>query len=118
MAFGAAELAAAASLVGASAVTPHDAVLSVVALVSSFGPVTALAALGSTLQGTLAAGDETAPLTKSIKISPVTLGKVATGKYSYEGVEFQLKAVVDAVQTHNGNDAMVGAWGQTYSQVG
>lgn len=69
-------------------------------------------------QGTLAAGDETAPLTKSIKISPVTLGKVATGKYSYEGVEFQLKAVVDAVQTHNGNDAMVGAWGQTYSQVG
>ena len=69
-------------------------------------------------QGTLAAGDETAPLTKSIKISPVTLGKVATGEYSYEGVEFQLKAVVDAVQTHNGNDAMVGAWGQTYSQVG
>lgn len=69
-------------------------------------------------QGTLVPGEESAPLTKSIKISPVTLGKVATGKYSYEGVEFQLKAVVDAVQTHNGNDAMTGAWGQTYSQVG
>ena len=57
MAFGAAQLAVAVSLVGSGVVEAHDAVVCVVALVSSFGPVTALSALGSTLQGTLAAGD-------------------------------------------------------------
>ena len=80
MAFGAAELAAAASLVGASAVTPHDAVLSVVALVSSFGPVTALAALGSTLQGTLAAGDRVLDiLDEKPQVEDVTDGVVPEG---------------------------------------
>lgn len=69
-------------------------------------------------QGALAAGGQTEPLTRSVRVSPATLGKVAAGRCAYEGVEFQLKAVVDAVQTHNGDDAMVGAWGQTYGQVG
>lgn len=44
-------------LVGAGDVTPEGAVLAVVAAFSSFGPFVALANLGSTLQGTLAAGN-------------------------------------------------------------
>lgn len=52
--FTALQLAAAAALAGSGAIAGTDALISVVALVSSFGPVTALANLGSTLQGTLA----------------------------------------------------------------
>ena len=44
-------------LAGAGDVTPEGAVLAVVATFSSFGPFVALANLGSTLQGTLAAGN-------------------------------------------------------------
>ena len=44
-------------LAGAGDVTPKGAVLAVVATFSSFGPFVALANLGSTLQGTLAAGN-------------------------------------------------------------
>lgn len=51
------QLVVAASLVGDGAVAGSDAVLAVVALISSFGPVLALANLGSTLQGTLASAN-------------------------------------------------------------
>lgn len=44
-------------LAGAGDVTPEGAVLAVVATFGSFGPFVALANLGSTLQGTLAAGN-------------------------------------------------------------
>ena len=33
--------------------------------------------------------------------------------YAYEGKQFEIKAVVDAVQTHNASDAMTSAWGRT-----
>ena len=36
-----------------------------------------------------------------------------TEGYKYEGVDFKIKATVDAVQTHNANDAMMSAWGRT-----
>lgn len=52
--FSALQLAFAVSLAASGAITGAGALISVVALVSSFGPVTALANLGSTLQGTLA----------------------------------------------------------------
>lgn len=64
-------------------------------------------------QGILPKGGETSPLTKSVTISPKTLTVLTYGKYAYEGVTFRLEAVVDAVQTHNGTQAMTGAWGQT-----
>lgn len=56
MGFSAANLLLCCNQVGAGARAPEAAVLSCAALVSSFGPVTALASLGATLQGTLAAG--------------------------------------------------------------
>ncbi len=51
------QLAVASSLVASGQINGSDAILSVVALVSSFGPFTALANLGSTLQGTLASAN-------------------------------------------------------------
>lgn len=33
--------------------------------------------------------------------------------FAYEDVNFKVKVVVDAVQTHNEQDAMIGAWGRT-----
>ncbi|MBP3893628.1 MAG: thiol reductant ABC exporter subunit CydC [Atopobiaceae bacterium] len=55
--FSVAQLAVASSLAGSGAVAGTDAVIAVVALMSSFGPVTALANLGSTLQATLASAN-------------------------------------------------------------
>lgn len=48
------QLVVAAALASVHAITGQQAIVSVVALISSFGPVTALANLGSTLQGTFA----------------------------------------------------------------
>mgnify|MGYP000500117443 CR=1 FL=1 len=55
MVFSCAQMLMAASLAGAGLVTAEGAVLATVATFSSFGPFVALANLGSTLQGTLAA---------------------------------------------------------------
>ena len=52
-----AQMLMAASLAGAGLVTAEGAVLATVTTFSSFGPFVALANLGSTLQGTLAAGN-------------------------------------------------------------
>lgn len=52
-----AQMLLAASLAGAGLVTAEGAVLATVTTFSSFGPFVALANLGSTLQGTLAAGN-------------------------------------------------------------
>lgn len=38
---------------------------------------------------------------------------VAKEAKKYEGMSFHIDAKVDAVQTHNGTDAMKGAWGRT-----
>ena len=35
------------------------------------------------------------------------------GTLAYKGRTFEIKAVADAVQTHNAEDAMTGAWGRT-----
>jgi hypothetical protein len=39
--------------------------------------------------------------------------KLADGTFKYEGIQFKVKATVDAVQTHNATDAMNSAWGRT-----
>lgn len=57
LAFSTVQLAVAASLVFSGTIAGADAVIAVVALISSFGPVTALANLGSTLQATLASAN-------------------------------------------------------------
>lgn len=50
----------------------------------------------------------------SIYISPeVATLMDANGNLIYQGAECHIKATVDAVQTHNAQDAMTGAWGRT-----
>ena len=58
--------------------------------------------------------DPTSIFMDSITISPKA-AKVITSneEYKYNGVYFHIKATVDAVQTHNGQEAMTGAWGRT-----
>jgi hypothetical protein len=67
--------------------------------------------------GTIAPGESTPAFTKSVTISGDVLTSVskAAGEddtFDYEGVTFRVKAVADAVQTHNGDDAMKSAWGR------
>ena len=38
-----------------------------------------------------------------------------TTTYDYNGVQFRVKAKVDAVQDHNGEDAIWSAWGRKVS---
>lgn len=65
-------------------------------------------------QGVLQPGDTTSPLIKSVKIDTAVLSAIGKGgEFEYEGVTFGLKARVDAVQDHNGTQAMTGAWGRT-----
>ena len=50
----------------------------------------------------------------SIYVSPeVATLRDKDGKLLYEGAECHIKATVDAVQTHNSQEAMTGAWGRT-----
>lgn len=60
----------------------------------------------------LPVGKETTPFTATISVDPDVLDKTQNGKSPYAGAEFRIKAVVDAVQTHNEDEARMGAWGQ------
>ena len=65
-------------------------------------------------QDVLEPGETSAPLTESISIDTAVLSAIGQGgEFEYEGVTFGLKARVDAVQDHNGTQAMTGAWGRT-----
>ena len=64
-------------------------------------------------QSILAPGDTSEALTKSVTVSPNVLAAMTEGEYRYDGVTFHVKARVDAVQDHNGTQAMTGAWGRT-----
>ena len=58
-------------------------------------------------------GGESNPFTSAISVSPEVLQKKgADGKSIYDGATFRIKATVDAVQTHNEDEARMGAWGQ------
>ena len=56
--------------------------------------------------GIVPVGDTTTIFTDTIRIDPEVLNDSA-----YNGMEFRIKAVVDAVQTHNADQARIGAWG-------
>ncbi len=47
-----------------------------------------------------------------------TNGNVITTVYKYDGVEFHVDVEVDAVQTHNAQDAIKSAWGIDASKLG
>ena len=49
----------------------------------------------------------------SITIDPAARKIIEGETYKYDGTSFHIKATVDAVQTHNGQEAMTGAWGRT-----
>lgn len=63
-------------------------------------------------------GEDTTLFMNTLRIDPAVVTAVAeladgNEGYKYEGVDFKIKATVDAVQTHNANDAMMSAWGRT-----
>lgn len=71
----------------------------------------------------LRSGEETPAFADSVRIDSAIMTKVKesrteengvitiTQEFSYNGVNFYLKAEVDAVQTHNAQDAIKSAWG-------
>lgn len=66
----------------------------------------------------LKAGEETSAVVKTVTINPEVMYKLKTAQdqkdeYLYQDVKFNLEASVEAVQTHNGEDAMISAWGRT-----
>ena len=64
--------------------------------------------------GIVPQGGDTGRFADSIMIdSNVLTDKAADGSYAYKGKRFEVKVVVDAVQTHNGTQAMTSAWGRT-----
>ena len=75
----------------------------------------------------LPSGETTPPLSESLTINPAVAarvteqvetledGKRITLVYDYDGAQFVLEAQVDAVQTHNAEDAILSAWGRRVS---
>lgn len=72
----------------------------------------------------LPAGETTPALSDTVRIDPAVADKVTeevatdengyktiTFTYAYDGYTFELKAEVNAVQTHNAQDAIKSAWG-------
>lgn len=72
----------------------------------------------------LPAGDTTPALSDTVRIDPAVADKVTeevttdengyktiTFTYAYDGYTFELEAEVNAVQTHNAQDAIKSAWG-------
>lgn len=96
--FLAVQLVVARSLVGSGAVSGADALVAVVALMSSFGPVTALANLGSTLQGTLASANRVLDI---LDEEPVVEENVGGAEIAFTGAE------VDAVSFAYGDETVV-----------
>lgn len=56
----------------------------------------------------LGVGETSVPLTDTLTISSAVVGRAQ----QYDGAEFRIEAVVDAVQTHSAEDAIWSAWGR------
>ena len=77
-------------------------------------------------KGVLPTGKETQPFADTVRIdgrlaleaAVETKGNIITTTYKYDGVEFHVDVEVDAVQTHNAQDAMRSAWGIDASSLG
>lgn len=59
------------------------------------------------------ASQDTKPFVDKLTISSDVLTSMTGDEYDYEDVTFRIEAEVDAVQTHNDQEAMMGAWGRT-----
>lgn len=77
-------------------------------------------------KGILKSGDKTVPFADTIAIDGqiaedvtiTTENNIITTTYKYDGVEFHLDVEVDAVQTHNAQDAIKSAWGVDAAALG
>ncbi len=77
-------------------------------------------------KGILPSGKESAAFADTIRIDGEvaaeakieTKGNVITTTYKYDGVEFHVDVEVDAVQTHNAQDAIKSAWGVDAAKLG
>ena len=77
-------------------------------------------------KGILPAGQETKSFADTIRIDGQLAaeayieqnGDTITTTYKYDGVEFHVDVEVDAVQTHNAQDAIKSAWGVDASSLG
>ena len=77
-------------------------------------------------KGILPSGSETAVFADSIMIDGqvaadaeiIRDGKTIKTVYKYDGVEFHVDVEVDAVQTHNAQDAIMSAWGVNAAEMG
>ena len=56
---------------------------------------------------------DTTPFVDSVTIDSAVATAMSNGDYDYESVNFHVKVTADAVQTHNGAEAMTSAWGRT-----
>ncbi len=56
---------------------------------------------------------DTKPFADTITINSAVSTAMNSGNYAYENVHFHVKVTADAVQTHNGTEAMTSAWGRT-----
>lgn len=70
----------------------------------------------------LGSGKATEPFTAKLKINEA-IGKIVTEegddvKFDYQGLKFQIKVDVDAVQTHNAADAILSSWGREVDNSG
>ena len=119
VAFDLAMLLLAATLSQAGELAFSGALLSVLALMSSFGPCVALASLGSTLQGTFAAGNrvldvlDDEPVTEEVSGMPSATFAGASAEhvsFSYDG-----ERVLDDVSLAAPEGAIVGVTGRSGS---
>lgn len=119
VAFDLAMLLLAATLSQAGELAFSGALLSVLALMSSFGPCVALASLGSTLQGTFAGGNrvldvlDDEPVTEEVSGMPVATFAGASAEhvsFSYDG-----ERVLDDVSLAAPEGAIVGVTGRSGS---
>lgn len=117
--FSALQLAFAVSLAASGAITGAGALISVVALVSSFGPVTTLANLGSTLQGTLASAqrvldilDEEPQVEENLDGIEIAFSGAVADKISFA---YGDETVLDAVSLSIAPGQIVGITGKSGS---
>lgn len=77
-------------------------------------------------KGILPSGQESVPFADTIRIDGQVAsearieqeGNTVTTVYKYDGVEFHVDVEVDAVQTHNAQDAIKSAWGVDAASLG
>lgn len=56
---------------------------------------------------------DTNPFADSVTIDSAVATAISNGNYDYNNIKFHVKVTADAVQTHNGDEAMTSAWGRT-----